>query len=752
MVDEGHTLTETGVLLGTPAYMSPEQAAGQGKVDARSDVYALGVIAYELLADRLPLPVAGLTPLEALRVVGEATPPPLSRLDRTLAGDLEIVVETALAKEPARRYASAGAFADDLRRFLAREPIRARRPGPLRRLLLLARRRPAQVAAVAIALVGVLGGAALAFNAALAERRERDRAEAALAQAEDAMQALSRVFAAGNPAIAGRPEVAFRDVLAAAPAQLESLPAPARLRVPYTVALAQAQIGDERAAAAGFAAAAQLAETLGNERVWAQATPREMLSALPELEHGAAAERLDALLADPRINRQRRIRAGLAFKAADVSALRLQFRSSARLRAEALASWRAAADEPAPIDDPTLAAEIEIESLLQQFSALMSAEAGALDTQAFLRTVQAAHDRLAARFVPDHPQRVALTLVADALPDALSARPAWRQRLLADLEAQVPRLGITHPSVLARIEIGEALQSLMQIFGRDLQRYRIAATREMPVGSRRRLRSLLHSIGYDVEERAHGIGAAEVLATRAPLCERAVRADQECFWSALIAAQLQVAEGESDVAVGLLASLSVGLEGLPIAFVHQVMTSAASTLQRLGQTPQAMEAAERAIAALLADDELTEPARDILLMRAVWPLRPAGCARVLEVIGPRESRLAGYAQVGGDVLARLLSTCEVRAGRDPDAALARLAPWWERAADPAVDPVIRVEVVNAHLEIFDVLGRDAEFARWAGELEAIERSGQDLSLLLARRMPWVERARRMNGRMPAPRG
>jgi len=66
--------------------------------------------------------------------------------------------------------------------------------------------------------------------------------------------------------------------------------------------------------------------------------------------------------------------------------------------------------------------------------------------------------------------------------------------------------------------------------------------------------------------------------------------------------------------------------------------------------------------------------------------------------------------------------------------------------------VIRVEVVNAHLEIFDVLGRDAEFARWAGELEAIERSGQDLSLLLARRMPWVERARRMNGRMPAPRG
>jgi hypothetical protein len=715
-------------------------------------VYALGVIGYELLANRLPLPVAGLTPLEALRVVGESMPPPLSRLDRTLGGDLEVVVETALAKEPARRYASAGAFADDLRRFLAREPIRARRPGPLRRLLLLAHRRPAQVAAVAVALVGVLGGAALAFSAALAERRERDRAEVALAQAEDAMQALSRVFAAGNPAIAGRPEVAFRDVLAAAPAQLEGLPAPARLRVLYTIALARAQIGDQRAAAAGFADAAVLAETLGDDRTWAQATLRELMSALPELENGAAAGRLDALLADPRILRSPRVRAGLALQAASVAASQLRLRSSDRLRAEAEAAWRDAAAESPPIDDPTLADEIEIDLLVWQFGAVIQGVAGAPEPAAYLRTVQAARDRLAARFVPDHPHRATLSLIADALPDALAGRPAWRQRLVAELDAQVPRLGVTHPAVLARIETGHALLAVMQLDDQALRRHRIAAMRAMPADSRLRLRYLLSVIGASPGAQTRGIGAAEVLATRAPLCPADRTADQECVWSALIAAQLQLAEGEVDTAVAGLAAVTADLDALPPAFVHQVSTGMAFTLQALGRTPQAIDAAERAIAAVLADPELTEPARDIQLMQTSWALRPSRCDRVLELVGPREQRLASYPQVGGDVLARLLSTCEVRAGRDPDAALARLAGWWERAADPAVDALIRIEVVNAHLEVFDVLGRDAEFARWAGELEAIERSGQDMSLLISRRMPWVERARRMNGRMPAARG
>lgn len=213
LIDEGHTLTETGVLLGTPAYMSPEQASGRGKVDARSDVYALGVIAYELVAGRLPLPVAGLTPLEALRVVGEATPPPLSRIDRTLRGDLEVIVETALAKSPSLRYATAGAFADDLRRYLAREPIRGRRPAAFKRLWLWSRRKPAlAVTSSATALAIVLGVIVSGYQAQQA-RQEAARAQAAARTAKAVSAAMQSLFKAASPDENGGAQLTVREAL-----------------------------------------------------------------------------------------------------------------------------------------------------------------------------------------------------------------------------------------------------------------------------------------------------------------------------------------------------------------------------------------------------------------------------------------------------------------------------------------------------------------------------------------------------------
>ena len=99
--------------------MSPEQAAGQS-VDARADVYALGVIAYELLSGELPLDVRGLTLAAAARVVLEDEPRPLARLRPDLHGDLSTIVAKALAKEPAERYASARALTDDHGRHLER--------------------------------------------------------------------------------------------------------------------------------------------------------------------------------------------------------------------------------------------------------------------------------------------------------------------------------------------------------------------------------------------------------------------------------------------------------------------------------------------------------------------------------------------------------------------------------------------------------------------------------------------------------
>src|SRR5262249_51968146 len=119
--------TRTGQLIGTLGYMSPEQVAADPRaIDARSDVYALGVIVYEPLADRLPYHLDRLPLPEAVRVIREVEPSLLGSVNRQFRGAIETIVAKALEKEKSRRYQSAGALAEDLRRYLADEPIRAR--------------------------------------------------------------------------------------------------------------------------------------------------------------------------------------------------------------------------------------------------------------------------------------------------------------------------------------------------------------------------------------------------------------------------------------------------------------------------------------------------------------------------------------------------------------------------------------------------------------------------------------------------
>ena len=148
--------TQTGQLVGTLAYMSPEQAAASGAVDARADVYALGAILYELLTGRLPVPTEGLPLHEAVRRVREEEPIAAGSVRPELRGDLETVLVKALAKEPEQRYASAAEFAEDLRLTLENRPIRARRPTPLYLAWKLVRRHRGLAAAAGGLLVALL--------------------------------------------------------------------------------------------------------------------------------------------------------------------------------------------------------------------------------------------------------------------------------------------------------------------------------------------------------------------------------------------------------------------------------------------------------------------------------------------------------------------------------------------------------------------------------------------------------------------
>ncbi|MFN8011077.1 MAG: serine/threonine-protein kinase [Holophagaceae bacterium] len=186
---EAPGVTQTGLIVGTPAYMAPEQARGEaGAVDRRSDVYALGATLYEVLTGRLPFDAR--TSVDVLVAILTEEPRPLRALVPSLPQDLEAITLKCLEKEPARRYDSAQALAEDLQRFLDGEPVKARQIGALRRLERRVRRHPAASAVVAasVAVALVLGGWGL--RSAL-----RARHQAALAQAfaQDAAQLDTRL-------------------------------------------------------------------------------------------------------------------------------------------------------------------------------------------------------------------------------------------------------------------------------------------------------------------------------------------------------------------------------------------------------------------------------------------------------------------------------------------------------------------------------------------------------------------------------
>jgi len=191
--------TQVGQLIGSLQYMSPEQFdADPNDIDTRSDVYALGVILYELLCDKLPYDVSSSTIVEAAKMVREYTPPKLS--DTSSAdGDVETIASKALEKDRDQRYQSAHGMAADIRRYLNDEPISARPPSVAYQMRVFARRNKALITSGAVVLVALIVATTVSTTAWLRAERERARAEEQGARTLAAVEFLQNTMSRAVP-------------------------------------------------------------------------------------------------------------------------------------------------------------------------------------------------------------------------------------------------------------------------------------------------------------------------------------------------------------------------------------------------------------------------------------------------------------------------------------------------------------------------------------------------------------------------
>jgi len=256
--DDEAAATRVGEAVGTPEYMSPEQASlGELDVDTRSDVYALGLVLHNLLTGRLPIEPATLTsasfgelcrrvrndPIETPSRLQAAPDQPLSR--RALRGDLDLVLLKALAKDREQRYPSALALAEDLQRFLDFEPVTAAPPSLRYRTGKFIRRHRLPVALAAAASVGLVAVAAVALWQADIAAAERDRAQIEAQRSAAVVTFLQDMLASADPARAQGQELTVGELLDQARDALpaSSLDLQARAAVEETLATTYNSLG-----------------------------------------------------------------------------------------------------------------------------------------------------------------------------------------------------------------------------------------------------------------------------------------------------------------------------------------------------------------------------------------------------------------------------------------------------------------------------------------------------------------------------
>ena len=248
--------TDLGQLVGTLAYMSPEQVmADPNALDTRSDVYALGVILYELLAGRLPYTISK-DLHETIMAIRETDPSRLSAVNRTYRGDIETIVAKALEKDKTRRYASAAEMAADIGRYLRDEPIIARPPTASYQLKKFTRRNKPLVFAAGTIFVVMIAATVVSLREAVVARRAEQTAKTALEQVKKALQDVLTAEQNARQAREAATGAKEQEGIAIAEAQ-QALERAAGAKEQEAIANSQAQQAREGAAAANASAKSQ---------------------------------------------------------------------------------------------------------------------------------------------------------------------------------------------------------------------------------------------------------------------------------------------------------------------------------------------------------------------------------------------------------------------------------------------------------------------------------------------------------------
>lgn len=439
-------VTSAGSVLGTLPYMSPEQLDGSAPADPRWDVYALGVIAYELLGGALPYPgLAGTTSVvAAMKIVSSHTPVPLGRIAPATRDELDTVVMKAIAHDPGDRYGSAAELADELRRWSEGRPVEAAPPGVWRTAHLFVRRhRALSVSALAIAVV-LVAATVVSTRMALAEAEARRIAELRLAERDAVNGFLTDMLQSADPEQGTGNDLRMREWLAITRqgylSRAAHLPAEARMSLASTLGTSLLHMGEAAQAAELLETADGLSTRLrGAQSFDTQAIRINAAAAVdPQTNPGEGEKRLRTLLqsAEKRGDDRVAVRAGVALTTMLETQGRIDEAHALAAKTDARASRTLGADDP-----DALTARHNHAGLLKYRGDFAAAEPLARDVYRRRRATLGAHHPLT---LYAHNQ---LGGILDRLGRTQQAEAIYRETYEARREALGPR----HPSTLVTL-------------------------------------------------------------------------------------------------------------------------------------------------------------------------------------------------------------------------------------------------------------------------------------------------------------